>query len=47
VLSTVVDILAILIAVRERRRGSSWWMLPRIFGLLLVANSILGLVWAP
>ena len=45
-LSAVVGILAILIAVRERRRGSSWWMLPGIFGLLLVANSILRLVWA-
>jgi uncharacterized membrane protein HdeD (DUF308 family) len=47
VLSAVVGILAILIAVRERRRGSSWWMLPGSFGLLLVADSILGLVWAP
>ena len=45
-LSAVVGVLAILIAVRERRRGPSWWMLPGIFGLLLVANSILRLVWA-
>ena len=45
-LSAVVGVLAILIAVRERRRGSSWWMLPGIFGLLLVANSILRLVGA-
>ena len=45
-LSAVVGVLAILIAVRERRRGSSWWMLPGIFGLLLVANSILRLMWA-
>jgi uncharacterized membrane protein HdeD (DUF308 family) len=46
VLSTVVGVLAILVALRERKRGSSWWMLPGIFGLLLVANSILRLVWA-
>ena len=45
-LSAVVGVLAILIAVRERRRGSSWRMLPGIFGLLLVANSILRLVGA-
>ena len=45
-LSAIVGVIAILVAVRERRRGSSWWMLPGIFGLLLVANSVLRLVWA-
>jgi uncharacterized membrane protein HdeD (DUF308 family) len=45
-LSAAVGILAILVAVRERRRGSGWWVLPGIFGVLLVANSILRLVWA-
>jgi uncharacterized membrane protein HdeD (DUF308 family) len=45
-LSAIVGVLAILVAVRERTRGSRWWMLPGIFGLLLVANSILRLVWA-
>ena len=45
-LSAIVGVLAILVAVRERTRGLSWWMLPGIFGLLLVANSILRLVWA-
>ena len=45
-LSAIVGVLAILLAVRERTRGSSWWMLLGIFGLLLVANSILRLVWA-
>ena len=45
-LSAIVGVIAILVAVRERRRGSSWWMLAGIFGLLLVANSVLRLVWA-
>jgi uncharacterized membrane protein HdeD (DUF308 family) len=45
-LSAIVGVLAILVAVRERRKGSGWWVLPGIFGVLLVANSILRLVWA-
>ena len=44
--SATVGVLAIMVAVRERRRGSGWWMLPGIFGVLLVANSIFRLVWA-
>ncbi len=44
--SASVGVLAILVAVRERRRGSGWWLLPGMFGVLLVANSILRLVWA-
>lgn len=46
VVSAAVGILAVLVAVRERKRGSGWWMLPGIFGLLLLANSILRVVWA-
>lgn len=42
--SAGVGVLAILVAVRERKRGSGWWILPGIFGLLLLANSILRLV---
>ncbi len=45
-LSATVGVLAIFVAVRERRRGSGWWMLPGIFGVLLVANAIFRLVWA-
>lgn len=45
-LSAIVGVLAISVAVRERRRGSGWWVLPGIFGVLLLANSILRLVWA-
>jgi hypothetical protein len=44
--SATVGVLAILVAVRERWRGSGWWMLPGIFGLLLLANSIFRLLWA-
>lgn len=44
-MSAAIGVLAILVAVRERRRGSSWWMMPGIFGVLLVVNSILRLVW--
>ena len=43
--SAIVGVLAILVAVRERRRGSKWWRLPAIFGVLLIVNSILRLVW--
>lgn len=46
VVSAAVGVLAVLVAVRERRRGSGWWMLPGIFGVLLIANSIFRLVWA-
>ena len=44
--SAIVGVLAILVATRERRKGSRWWMLPGIFGVLLIANSIFRLVWA-
>jgi uncharacterized membrane protein HdeD (DUF308 family) len=46
VVSAAVGILAILVATRERRKGTRWWMLPAIFGVLLIANSIFRLVWA-
>ncbi len=44
--SAIVGVLALLVAVRERRKGSKWWRLPGIFGVLLIVNSILRLVWA-
>jgi uncharacterized membrane protein HdeD (DUF308 family) len=44
--SAAVGVLAIVVAVRERRRGSGWWMLPAICGVLLIASSVLRLVWA-
>lgn len=45
-LTAIVGVLAILVAVRERRRGSWWWVLPGIFGVLLLVNSVVRLVWA-
>jgi len=44
--SAAVGVLAIVVAVRERRRGSGWWMLPAICGVLLIASSVLRLVGA-
>ena len=46
VASAAVGVLAIVVAVRERRRGSRWWLLPGICGVLLIASSVLRLVWA-
>ncbi len=45
VASAALGVLAIVVAVRERRRGSRWWLLPGVCGVLLLANSILRLVW--
>ena len=45
VVSAALGALALVVAVRERRRGSRWWLLPGVCGVLLLANSILRLVW--
>lgn len=42
----VVGVFGILVAVRERRRGSGWWVVPGFFGVLLVVLSIVRLVGA-
>lgn len=42
----VVGTFGILVAVRERRRGSGWWVLPGTFGALLIVLSIVRLVGA-
>ncbi len=34
VASAAVGILAMVVAVREHRRGSRWWLLPGVFGVL-------------
>lgn len=46
VVGAVVGVLAILVAVRERSRGSGWWVVPGTFGVLLIILSIARLVWA-
>jgi uncharacterized membrane protein HdeD (DUF308 family) len=44
----VVGALGILFAVRERRRGSGWWvwLVPGVFGALLCVLSLVQLVGA-
>ena len=46
VVGAVVGAFGILVAVRERRRGSGWWVVPGFFGVLLVVLSIVRLVGA-
>lgn len=43
---TVVGIFGILVAVRERRRSSRWWLLPGAFGVLLIVLSLVRLLGA-
>jgi uncharacterized membrane protein HdeD (DUF308 family) len=43
---TVVGIVGILVAVRERRRSSRWWLLPGAFGVLLIVLSLVRLLGA-
>ena len=40
----VVGVFGVLVAVRERKRGSGWWVVPGFFGVLLVVLSIVRLV---
>lgn len=42
----VVGVFGILVAVRERRRNSGWWLLPGAFGVLLIVLSLLRLLGA-
>lgn len=46
--SAAVGVFGILIAVRERRRGSAWWawVVPGTFGVVLLFLSVLRLVVA-
>ena len=43
---TVVGVFGILVAVRERRRNSGWWLLPGAFGVLLIVLSLMRLLGA-
>jgi hypothetical protein len=47
-LSAVIGVFGILVAQRERRRGSAWWawVIPGTFGALLIVLGLLRLVWA-
>jgi uncharacterized membrane protein len=47
-ISAVIGVFGILVAQRERRRGSAWWawVVPGAFGVLLIVLGLLRLVWA-
>ncbi len=37
----MIGVLAITVAVRERREGSKWWAVPGAFGVLLLVWGLL------
>ena len=47
-ISAVIGVFGLLVAQRERRRGSAWWawVVPGTFGVLLLVLGLLRLVWA-
>ena len=47
-ISAVIGVFGLLVARRERRRGSAWWawVVPGTFGVLLLVLGLLRLVWA-
>lgn len=46
-ISAAIGVFGLLVAQRERRRGSAWWawVLPGTFGVLLLVVGLLRLVW--
>jgi hypothetical protein len=47
VISAVIGVFGLLIAERERSKGSAWWawVLPGVFGMLLLVVGLVRLVW--
>jgi hypothetical protein len=47
-ISAVIGVFGLLVAQRERRRGSAWWawVVPGAFGVLLIVLGLLRLIWA-
>jgi uncharacterized membrane protein len=47
VISAVIGVFGLLVAERERRKGSAWWawVLPGTFGVLLIVVGLVRLVW--
>ncbi len=47
VISAVIGVFGLLVAERERSRGSAWWVwvLPGAFGILLIVIGLVRLVW--
>ena len=47
VVAGVIGAFGLLVAERERSRGSAWWawVLPGAFGILLIVIGLVRLVW--
>jgi integral membrane sensor domain MASE1 len=47
VTSAMIGVFGLLVAERERSKGSAWWtwMLPGTFGVLLIVVGLVRLVW--
>lgn len=47
VISAVIGVFGLLVAERDRSRGSVWWawVLPGAFGVLLIVVGLVRLVW--
>jgi len=47
VISAVIGVFGLLVAQRERRKGSAWWawVVPGTFGVLLIVVGLVRLVW--
>ncbi len=47
VISAVIGVFGVLVAQRERKKGSAWWawVLPGAFGVLLLVVGLVRLVW--
>jgi hypothetical protein len=47
VISAVIGVFGLLVAERERSRGSAWWawVLPGASGMLLLVVGLVRLVW--
>jgi hypothetical protein len=45
--AAVIGVFGLLVAEREHSRGSAWWawVLPGVFGLLLIVIGLVRLVW--
>jgi hypothetical protein len=46
-ISAVVGVFGLLVAERERKKGSAWWawVLPGAFGVLLIVVGLVRLLW--
>ena len=47
VIGAVIGVFGLLVAERERRKGSAWWawVVPGTFGVLLIVVGLVRLVW--